>query len=167
VTDPDRPDDAGAVLPDPAVHARSSGSGCVGTIPALLITHLVITIPDHRLDHDRLFRGTSAGASRTPRWSTAVRPGRATATSRCRWPSPASSWAASSPSSSRWNNFIFSVVLGGKSTRTLPSAIYNVLTFEQDSMGSARRRGLARHTCRCCLTVIAQRQIVAGLSAGG
>ena len=34
-----------------------------------------------------------------------------------------------------WNNFIFSVVLGGKNTRTLPSAVYNMLTFEQIAWG--------------------------------
>ena len=34
-----------------------------------------------------------------------------------------------------WNNFIFGVVLAGRSTRTLPVAVYNVLTFEQISWG--------------------------------
>ena len=34
-----------------------------------------------------------------------------------------------------WNNFIFGVVLGGKDTRTLPVAVYNVLTFEQLAWG--------------------------------
>jgi ABC-type glycerol-3-phosphate transport system permease component len=34
-----------------------------------------------------------------------------------------------------WNSFIFSVVLGGKTTRILPSAVYNMLTFEQISWG--------------------------------
>src|SRR6202011_569517 len=30
-----------------------------------------------------------------------------------------------------WNNFVFGAVLAGRSTRTLPAAVYNVLTFEQ------------------------------------
>ena len=34
-----------------------------------------------------------------------------------------------------WNNFIFGVVLAGRETRTLPVAVYNVLTFEQVSWG--------------------------------
>ncbi len=28
-----------------------------------------------------------------------------------------------------WNNFIFAVVLAGRETRTLPVAVFNVLTF--------------------------------------
>ena len=34
-----------------------------------------------------------------------------------------------------WNNFIFGVVLAGRTTRTLPVAVYNVLTFEQITWG--------------------------------
>ena len=34
-----------------------------------------------------------------------------------------------------WNNFIFGVVLAGRTTRTLPVAVYNVLTFEQLAWG--------------------------------
>jgi multiple sugar transport system permease protein len=66
-----------------------------------------------------------------------------------------------------WNNFIFSVVLGGKETRTLPSAIYNVLTFEQISWGPLAAAALLVTLPVLLLTVVAQRQIVAGLSAGG
>ena len=41
-----------------------------------------------------------------------------------------------------WNNFIFGVVLAGRSTRTLPVAVYNVLTFEQISVVSTHLAGL-------------------------
>jgi multiple sugar transport system permease protein len=66
-----------------------------------------------------------------------------------------------------WNNFIFSVVLGGKSSRTLPSAVYNSLTFEQISWGPLAAAALLVTFPVLLLTVIAQREIVAGLSAGG
>lgn len=66
-----------------------------------------------------------------------------------------------------WNNFIFSVVLGGKSSRTLPSAVYNSLTFEQISWGPLAAAALLVTLPVLLLTVIAQREIVAGLSAGG
>ena len=59
------------------------------------------------------------------------------------------------------------MVLGGKSTRTLPSAIYNVLTFEQVSWGPLAAAALLVTLPVLLLTVVAQRQIVAGLSAGG
>ena len=43
-----------------------------------------------------------------------------------------------------WNNFIFGVVLAGRTTRTLPVAVYNVLTFEQIVLGTAGRRRAGR-----------------------
>ncbi len=39
-----------------------------------------------------------------------------------------------------WNNFLFGVVLAGRATRTLPVAVYNVLTFEQIAWGRSPRR---------------------------
>ncbi len=66
-----------------------------------------------------------------------------------------------------WNNFVFSVVLGGKSSRTLPSAVYNSLTFEQISWGPLAAAALLVTLPVILLTIIAQREIVAGLSAGG
>lgn len=66
-----------------------------------------------------------------------------------------------------WNNFIFSVVLGGKNSRTLPSAVYNSLTFEQISWGPLAAAALLVTLPVLLVTVVAQRQIVAGLSAGG
>jgi multiple sugar transport system permease protein len=66
-----------------------------------------------------------------------------------------------------WNNFIFSVVLGGKESRTLPSAVYNSLTFEQISWGPLAAAALLVTLPVLLLTVVAQREIVAGLSAGG
>ncbi len=66
-----------------------------------------------------------------------------------------------------WNNFIFSVVLGGKASRTLPSAVYNSLTFEQISWGPLAAAALLVTLPVLLLTVVAQREIVAGLSAGG
>jgi multiple sugar transport system permease protein len=66
-----------------------------------------------------------------------------------------------------WNNFIFSVVLGGKNSRTLPSAVYNSLTFEQISWGPLAAAALLVTLPVLLVTVLAQRQIVAGLSAGG
>ena len=42
-----------------------------------------------------------------------------------------------------WNNFVFAMVLAGRETRTLPVAVYNMLTFEQISLGPAFRRRAA------------------------
>jgi len=66
-----------------------------------------------------------------------------------------------------WNNFIFGVVLSGRETRTLPVAVYNVLTFEQISWGPLAAAALVVTLPVLILTVFIQREIVAGLTAGG
>jgi multiple sugar transport system permease protein len=65
-----------------------------------------------------------------------------------------------------WNNFIFGVVLAGRETRTLPVAVYNMLSFEQVSWGPLAAAALVVTLPVLVLTVLAQRQIVAGLTAG-
>ncbi|MBI1775166.1 MAG: carbohydrate ABC transporter permease [Proteobacteria bacterium] len=66
-----------------------------------------------------------------------------------------------------WNNFIFGVVLAGRETRTLPVAVYNVLTFEQIAWGPLAAAALIVTLPVLILTVFIQREIVAGLTAGG
>ncbi|MGI4943136.1 MAG: carbohydrate ABC transporter permease [Janthinobacterium lividum] len=66
-----------------------------------------------------------------------------------------------------WNNFIFGVVLAGRTTRTLPVAVYSVLTFEQVSWGPLSAAALLVTAPVLLLTLLMQRQIVAGLTAGG
>jgi len=66
-----------------------------------------------------------------------------------------------------WNNFIFGVVLAGRETRTLPVAVYNVLTFEQLSWGPLAAAALVVMLPVLILTIIIQREIVSGLAAGG
>ncbi len=66
-----------------------------------------------------------------------------------------------------WNNFIFAMVLAGRETRTLPVAVNNMLTFEQVSWGPLSAAALLVTAPVLILTLLAQRQIVAGLTAGG
>ena len=66
-----------------------------------------------------------------------------------------------------WNNFIFGVVLAGRETRTLPVAVYNVLTFEQISWGPLAAAALVVTLPVLILTVFIQREILTGLTAGG
>lgn len=65
-----------------------------------------------------------------------------------------------------WNNFVFGIVLAGRETRTLPVAVYNMLSFEQVSWGPLAAAALVVTLPVLVLTVLAQRQIVAGLTAG-
>ena len=65
-----------------------------------------------------------------------------------------------------WNNFVFGVVLAGRETRTLPVAVYNMLSFEQLSWGPLAAAALIVTLPVLLLTIFAQRQIVAGLTGG-
>ncbi len=65
-----------------------------------------------------------------------------------------------------WNNFVFGIVLAGRETRTLPVAVYNMLSFEQLSWGPLAAAALIVTLPVLVLTIAAQRQIVAGLTAG-
>ena len=66
-----------------------------------------------------------------------------------------------------WNNFVFGAVLGSRTTRTLPAAIYNVLTFEQLSWGPLAAAAIVVTLPVLLLTIFVQKEIVAGLTAGG
>jgi multiple sugar transport system permease protein len=66
-----------------------------------------------------------------------------------------------------WNNFVFAMVLAGRETRTLPVAVNNMLTFEQISWGPLSAAALLVTAPVLILTLMAQKQIVAGLTAGG
>uniref|UniRef100_UPI00378329B0 carbohydrate ABC transporter permease n=1 Tax=Inquilinus sp. TaxID=1932117 RepID=UPI00378329B0 len=65
-----------------------------------------------------------------------------------------------------WNNFVFGIVLAGRTTRTLPVAVYNSLTFEQVSWGPLSAAALVVVVPVLVLTIVAQKQIVAGLTSG-
>jgi len=65
-----------------------------------------------------------------------------------------------------WNNFVFGVVLANRETRTLPVAVYNMLSYEQVSWGPLAAAALIVTLPVLLLTLFAQRQIVAGLTAG-
>ena len=66
-----------------------------------------------------------------------------------------------------WNNFVFGVVLAGRATRTLPVAVYNVLTFEQLAWGPLAAAALVVTLPVLLLTTLIQKEIVAGLTQGG
>lgn len=65
-----------------------------------------------------------------------------------------------------WNNFVFGVVLAGRETRTLPVAVYNMLSFDQIAWGQLAAAAIMVTLPVLVLTVFAQRQIIAGLTAG-
>ena len=65
-----------------------------------------------------------------------------------------------------WNNFVFGIVLAGRETRTLPVAVYNMISFDQLSWGPLAAAAIIVTLPVLVLTVVAQRQIIVGLTAG-
>ncbi len=141
-------------------------TGLIGSIWALLITHLVITIPIIVWVMIGYFEGIpqeledAAYVDGATLWQSFMHIAVPLA-------KPGMMVGAILAFIFSWNNFVFSVVLGGKNSRTLPSAVYNSLTFEQISWGPLAAAALLVTLPVIVLTVVAQREIVAGLSAGG
>jgi multiple sugar transport system permease protein len=140
--------------------------GLIGTLVPLVITHLVITVPivvwvmigffeglPGELEEAALVDGATIWQAFLYVAMPLARPGITVAT--------ILAFIFS------WNNFIFGVVLAGRSTRTLPVAVYNVLTFEQISWGPLAAAALIVTAPVLLLTLLMQKEIVAGLTAGG
>lgn len=140
--------------------------GLIGTLVPLVITHLVITVPivvwvmigffeglPGELEEAALMDGATIWQAFVFVAMPLARPGITVAM--------ILAFIFS------WNNFIFGVVLAGRSTRTLPVAVYNVLTFEQISWGPLAAAALIVTAPVLLLTLLMQKEIVAGLTAGG
>jgi multiple sugar transport system permease protein len=140
--------------------------GLIGTLVPLVITHLVITVPivvwvmigyfeglPGELEEAALMDGATIWQAFLYVAMPLARPGITVAM--------ILSFIFS------WNNFIFGVVLAERSTRTLPVAVYNVLTFEQISWGPLAAAALIVTAPVLLLTLLMQKEIVAGLTAGG
>ncbi|MBC7800290.1 MAG: carbohydrate ABC transporter permease [Gemmatimonadaceae bacterium] len=140
--------------------------GLTGTLTPIVITHLVITVPIVVWIMIGFFEGLppeleeAALVDGAPIWQAfryvalpLARPGITVAT--------ILGFIFS------WNNFIFGIVLAGRETRTLPVAVYNVLTFEQVSWGPLAAAALLVTLPVLLLTLLMQKEIVAGLTAGG
>ena len=140
--------------------------GLTGTLTAMVITHLVITLPIivyivsgyfETLPSELEEAAVIDGCSQWQRfWHVALPLAR-----------PGITVAAILAFIFSWNNFVFGAVLSGRTTRTLPVAVYNVLTFEQVAWGPLAAAGLLVMLPVLLLTLVAQKEIVAGLTAGG
>jgi multiple sugar transport system permease protein len=65
-----------------------------------------------------------------------------------------------------WNNFLFSVILAGRHTRTLPIAVFNMIGFEEINWGPLAAAATMITLPVIVLTLIVQRHIVTGLTFG-
>jgi len=65
-----------------------------------------------------------------------------------------------------WNNFLFSVILAGRNTRTLPIAVFNMIGYEEINWGPLAAAATMITLPVIFLTLIIQRHIVTGLTFG-
>ena len=140
--------------------------GLLGTLWPQIIIHLVVTVPiviwimigyfetmPVELEEAALIDGATTG--------------RCSGTSPCRSRTPGSRWRSSWRSSSPGTiSFSASCWPGGRRARCR-SRFIHALTFEQVSWGPLAAAALAGHAPVLLLTLLVQRQIVAGLTAGG
>jgi len=140
--------------------------GLNNTLTALVITHLVITVPiivyimagyfetlPRELEEAALIDGGSIWATFFYVALPLARPGIVVGT--------ILAFIFS------WNNFVFGAVLAGRETRTLPVAVYNVLTFEQLAWGPLAAAAIIVTLPVLLLTLVIQKEIVGGLTHGG
>jgi len=66
-----------------------------------------------------------------------------------------------------WNNFLFSVVLAGEATKTLPVAVFNFLGYQSIAWGPLSAAASIISLPVIILALIVQKYIVQGLAAGG
>lgn len=65
-----------------------------------------------------------------------------------------------------WNNFMFSLVLSGDDTRTLPVAIFNFISYSSVDWGGLMAAAVVITLPVLLITLVVQRYVVAGLTAG-
>jgi multiple sugar transport system permease protein len=65
-----------------------------------------------------------------------------------------------------WNNFMFSLILAGEKTKTLPIAIFNFISYSEINWGGLMAASVVITAPVLILALMAQRYIIAGLTGG-
>jgi multiple sugar transport system permease protein len=65
-----------------------------------------------------------------------------------------------------WNNFLFSVILAGRQTRTLPIAVFQMISYEEINWGTLAAAATMITLPVIVLALFVQRHIVTGLTFG-
>jgi multiple sugar transport system permease protein len=65
-----------------------------------------------------------------------------------------------------WNNFMFSVILAGDKTKTLPIAVFNFMSYSEINWGALMAAACIITLPVLIIALLAQRYIVSGLAAG-
>lgn len=65
-----------------------------------------------------------------------------------------------------WNNFMFSIILAGENTKTLPIAVFNFLSYSEIDWGGLMAAASIITLPVLIIALVAQRYVVSGLAAG-
>jgi len=65
-----------------------------------------------------------------------------------------------------WNNFMFSIILAGDKTKTLPVAVFNFMSYSEINWGALMAAACIITLPVLVIALVAQRYVVSGLSAG-
>ncbi|HEX7057560.1 MAG TPA: carbohydrate ABC transporter permease [Bacilli bacterium] len=65
-----------------------------------------------------------------------------------------------------WNNFMFSIILAGDKTKTLPVAIFNFISYSEINWGALMAAACIITLPVLLIALIAQRYVISGLAAG-
>ncbi|GIP38042.1 sugar ABC transporter permease [Paenibacillus sp. J31TS4] len=65
-----------------------------------------------------------------------------------------------------WNNFMFSIILAGDKTKTLPVAVFNFISYSETNWGALMAAACIITLPVLIIALVAQRYIVSGLAAG-
>lgn len=65
-----------------------------------------------------------------------------------------------------WNNFMFSIILAGDKTKTLPIAVFNFMSYSEINWGALMAAATIITLPVLIIALVAQRYIVSGLAAG-
>lgn len=65
-----------------------------------------------------------------------------------------------------WNNFMFSIILAGDKTKTLPIAVFNFMSYSEINWGALMAAACIITLPVLIIALLAQRYIVSGMAAG-
>lgn len=65
-----------------------------------------------------------------------------------------------------WNNFMFSIILAGDKTKTLPIAVFNFMSYSEINWGALMAAACIITLPVLIIALLAQRYVVSGLAAG-
>jgi multiple sugar transport system permease protein len=66
-----------------------------------------------------------------------------------------------------WNQFLFSLILAGPNTKTVPVAVFNFISYGQVNFGGIAAAAVLITLPVVVLALIVQRHLVRGLTGGG